>query len=311
MKLKVAIAGDGPLCVLVHGWPELWLSWRHQIRPLVEAGFKVAVPDVRGYGGSDAPQDVSAYSMKTLTADIAGMIEGLGYKSAILIGHDWGAPIVWYTSLLHPDRVQAVAGMSVPYYGLGKVPPTQALRAAYPERFFYILYFQQLDRPEAEFEANVRDSLLKIYYANSGDSTAEIRQAMRMRTKTSGYLDGLIAPKVLPGWLSEEDLNQYVAAYESSGFHGGINRYRNMDNDWHELQHLANQRIEQPALFLAGEHDSVLRYTPGLNLMDIIDPFYKDLRAKVSISGAGHWVQQERPDEVNRQLLSFLQPFTR
>ena len=311
VTLRVGVKGDGPLCVLVHGWPELWLSWRHQIDPLVEAGFKVAVPDVRGYGGSDAPQDVDAYDMASLTGDIAGIIEALGYETAILIGHDWGAPIVWYTSLLYPDRVQAVAGMSVPYYGLGKVPPTQALRAAYPERFFYILYFQQLHRPEAEFEADVRDSLLKIYFANSGDSTAEVRQAMRVRTRTSGYLDGLIVPETLPAWLSDEDLDQYAAAYQASGFRGGINRYRNMDRDWHDLQNLADRWIEQPALFLAGEHDSVLRYTPGLNLMDIIDPFYRDLRVKVSISGAGHWVQQERPDEVNRHLLAFLQPFTR
>ncbi|MEM7332795.1 MAG: alpha/beta hydrolase [Chloroflexota bacterium] len=306
VNLSVAIEGDGPLCVLVHGWPEIWLSWRNQIEPLVNAGYKVAVPDVRGYGGSDAPREVEAYSMRVLANDVVHIIESLGYDEAILIGHDWGAPIVWHTALLHPNRVRAVIGMSMPYTGLGGAPPTQLFQAAYPNRFFYILYFQKLNLPEAEFEKDVRDALVKIYFSNCGETTKEARQAMRARTPESGYLDGLIAPDPFPEWLSPEDLEQYVLAYEKSGFHGGMNRYRNMDSDWYELQHLAGKKIEQPALFLAGEYDSVLRFTPGLNLMDFIDQFYADLRGKIVIPGAGHWVQQEKPNEVNENLLAFL-----
>lgn len=152
----------------------------------------------------------------------------------------------------------------------------------------------------------MRDSLIKIFFANSGDSTREARAAMRARTPQSGYLDGLVRPDVLPGWLSEADLDEYVAAFERSGFHGGIHRYRNLDADWHSLQHLQGRTISQPALFLAGEHDSVLRYMPGVSMMDIIDPHYDDLRGKHIVEGAGHWVQQERPVVVNRLLLSFL-----
>ncbi len=307
VSLRVAVQGEGQLCVLVHGWPELGLSWRHQIDPLVNAGYKVAIPDVRGYGGSDAPKDVESYRMVALVDDVMNIIDALGYEDAILIGHDWGAPIVWYSSLLQPKRVRAVVGMSVPYYGLGGAPPIQLMQFAYAGRFFYILYFQKPELPEAEFEKDVRDSLLKIYFANSGNSTSEVRQAMRARTSESGYLDGLIAPEPFPDWLPAEDLEQYVAAYEKSGFHGGINRYRNMDADWHELQFLEGKQIEQPALFIAGEFDSVLRYAPGLNMMDIIDPFYADLRGKIVIPGSGHWVQQEKPQEVNRHLLKFLE----
>lgn len=306
VTLRVALKGEGPLCILVHGWPELWLSWRNQIDPLVEAGYQVAVPDVRGYGGSDAPEDISAYGMEALTDDIVGIIEALGHDDAILIGHDWGAPMVWHTALLHPTRVRPVVGLSVPYYGISGAPPTQLLQLAYPNRFFYMLYFQQPALPEAEFEADVRDALIKIYFANSGDSTKAVRQAMRARTPSSGYLDGLIKPDVLPKWLTPEALDEYVAAYEKSGFHGGIHRYRNIDADWHKLQHLAGKKIEQPSLFIAGEHDSVLRYAPGVNMMDIIDPFYVDLRGKIIIQGSGHWVQQERPHAVNQHLLAFL-----
>ena len=149
-------------------------------------------------------------------------------------------------------------------------------------------------------------TFIKVYFANSGDSTKAVRRAMRARTPESGYLDGLIKPDVLPDWLPEDVLDQYVAAYEKSGFHGGIHRYRNIDQDWHALQHLSGKKIEQPALFIAGEFDSVLRYAPGVNMMDIIDPFYDDLRGKVIIEGAGHWVQQEAADVVNAELVEFL-----
>ena len=151
----------------------------------------------------------------------------------------------------------------------------------------------------------MRDALRKIYFVNSGDVTREVRQAMRARV--NGYLEGLTAPDPFPAWLSATELDRYVTAYERSGFVGGLNRYRNMDHDWHDLAELAERQVSQPALFIAGEHDSVLRYAPGLNLMDMMDPFYRDLRDKVVISEAGHWVQQEQPARVNEAMLRFLQ----
>ena len=308
ITLRVAIEGEGPLVVLVHGWPELWLSWRHQIEPLVDAGYRVAVPDVRGYGHSDAPEGAEAYAMTTMTADITGLIEALGERSAILVGHDWGAPIVWHTALLHPEHVRAVVGLSVPHLGRGgPMPPTKMLASLYGERFFYILYFQRRGIPEAEFETDVRDALAKIYFASCGGVTREVRQGMRSRTRSSGYLDGLIAPDPLPDWLPAEVLDRYAAAYEHSGFRGGLERYRNMDADWHALPQLDQMKVQQPARFIVGEHDSVLRYAPGMNMMKAMAAFFEDLRGQVVIPEAGHWVQQERPEAVNRALLEFLE----
>ena len=307
VTLEAWVEGEGPLCILVHGWPETLWSWRHQVQPLVEAGYQVVVPNVRGYGGSDAPDDVSAYQMSSMVGDVLGIMDAFGRPTATLIGHDWGAPIVWHTALFHPERVDAVAGLSVPHLGRNApVPPTELFAAMYPERFFYILYFQQEGVPEAEFERDVRDALAKIYFASSGDSTPELRKSLRTRTRAHGYLDRLVAPDPFPPWLTDGDLDRYAAAFERSGFRGGLNRYRCMDVDWHAMEPWAEAKIQPPALFLAGEHDSVLRYAPGVNLMDIMDVFYADLRAKVGIPGAGHWVQQEQPGRVNDAILEFL-----
>src|SRR5215471_11597134 len=169
IRLRVALAGKGPLVVLVHGWPESWYSWRHQIPALAQAGYRVAAPDVRGYGGSDKPAPIEAYSIKEMCADIAGLIEGLGEREAILIGHDWGAPIVWNTSLFHPQKVRAVAGLSVPFTGRGPAPRIQLFRTIYKDRFFYQIYFQEVGVAEKELEADVPASLRKIYYWISGD----------------------------------------------------------------------------------------------------------------------------------------------
>jgi pimeloyl-ACP methyl ester carboxylesterase len=136
IRLRVALAGKGPLVVLVHGWPESWYSWRHQIPALAEAGYRVAAPDVRGYGGSDKPAAIEAYAIKEMCADIAGLVEGLGERQAILVGHDWGAPIVWNTSLFFPQRVRAVAGLSVPHAGRGPAPRIELFRNIYKYRFF-------------------------------------------------------------------------------------------------------------------------------------------------------------------------------
>ena len=188
IRLRVALAGKGPLVVLVHGWPESWYSWRHQIPALAEAGYRVAAPDVRGYGGSDKPAAIEAYAIKEMCADIAGLVEGLGERQAILVGHDWGAPIVWNTSLFFPQRVRAVAGLSVPHAGRGPAPRIELFRNIYKDRFFYQLYFQQPGVAEAEFETDVRASLRKIYYSDSGEGRkAAPRPAKPADAK---YLDG-------------------------------------------------------------------------------------------------------------------------
>lgn len=305
VKLKVAVEGDGPLVILVHGWPELWYSWRHQIPALAAAGWRVVAPDVRGYGGSDKPHAVEAYDMRTLAADVAGLIDAFGEEQAVLVGHDWGAPICWHTALLHPERVRAVAGLSVPFFPRGPVPPTQMYRALYGERFFYQLYFQEEGVAEAELEADVRTALRKIYYGASGDAEGPPLEGGDSGPRT-GLLDGRIDPDPFPAWMSEEDLDYFVAAFDASGFRGPLNRYRCLDRDWEELSELTGARIRQPSYFIAGSRDLVRNLVPGTDLYADPGARCTDFRGQTIVDGKGHWIQQEAPREVTEGLLGFL-----
>jgi pimeloyl-ACP methyl ester carboxylesterase len=304
IRLRVALAGEGPLIVLVHGWPESWYSWRHQIPALAAAGYRVAAPDVRGYGGSDKPHPVEAYAIKEMCADIAGLVTALGETRAILIGHDWGAPIVWNTALFHPEKVSAVAGLSVPHTGRGPAPRVELFRRIYKDRFFYQLYFQTPGVAEAELEADVRTSLRKIYYWASGEG---IKAGPRIDMPADArFLDGRADPDHLPAWLTSADLDYYVREFQQSGFRGPLNRYRTSELDFVQQAAVADQRIEQPAAFLAGSLDPVLRFVPGVDLVEMMRDRVSDLRLVRVFDGAGHWLQQERPAEVNEALLEFL-----
>jgi pimeloyl-ACP methyl ester carboxylesterase len=304
IRLRVALAGEGPLIVLVHGWPESWFSWRHQIPALVGAGYRVAAPDVRGYGGSDKPEAIESYGIKTFAADIAGLIAALGEEKAILIGHDWGAPIVWNTALFFPDRVRAVVGLSVPHLGRGAIPRVERFRQIYKDRFFYQLYFQTPGVAEAELEADVRSSLRKIYYWASGDAA---RAGLKVtKPPDACLLDGLPDPQPFPGWLTESDLDYYTEQFQRGGFRGPLNRYRTSDIDFAQQDEIKDKKIEQPTAFIAGSLDPVLRFVPGVDMVDMMRKQMSDLRLVELIEGAGHWVQQERPAEVNAAIVQFL-----
>ena len=304
IRLRVALAGEGPLIVLVHGWPESWFSWRHQIPALVGAGYRVAAPDVRGYGGSDKPEAIESYGIKTLAADIAGLIAALGEEKAILIGHDWGAPMVWNTALFFPDRVRAVAGLSVPHLGRGAIPRVERFRQIYKDRFFYQLYFQTPGVAEAELEADVRSSLRKVYYWASGD--AALAGLKVTKPPDACLLDGLPDPQPFPGWLTKADLDYYTEQFQRGGFRGPLNRYRTSDIDFAQQDEIKDKKIEQPAAFIAGSLDPVLRFVPGVDMIEMMRKQMSDLRLVELIEGAGHWVQQERPAEVNAAILQFL-----
>ena len=304
IRLRCAVEGEGPPAILVHGWPESWYSWRHQIATVRDAGYRVIVPDVRGYGGSDKPVPVEAYDMASLIGDVLGLIDHFGGRPAVLIGHDWGAPIVWNTTALHPHRVAAVAALSVPYSPRGKVSSIELWRQIYAGRFFYQVYFQEPGRAEAEFEADVRTALRKLYYGGSGDVP---RGMFRIdKSPDARMLDSLPDPQVLPGWLTEQDLDYYVGEFEASGFRGPLNRYRNQQRDWENLPALGGARITRPACFVAGSRDGVLRFVPNVDLVEHMKRWIDDLRICEIIDGAGHWIQQERPREVNALLRKFL-----
>lgn len=283
VELSVAEAGAGPAIVLCHGFPELGFSWRHQIAPLVQAGYRVLVPDMRGYGDSSAPADVDAYDVIELCDDMLGLLEQAGESSAIFVGHDWGANVVWWLAAIHPERVRAVVGMSVPFAPRAPAAPIPIMRRHLGEDF-YIVWFQQPGVADAELARDVRRTL-----TTSRQWTSQWAQ------------EDDAAPK-RPEWLSEEELAVYVEAFSRTGFSGGLNWYRNIDRNWERTAPYGERRIEQPAMFLTGELDPVRSFMPA----EAMQGWVLDMREQVVVPGAGHWVQQQRPAEVNEALLRFL-----
>ncbi len=321
INISTVIEGDGEPVICVHGWPESWYSWRHQINPLVEAGYKVIVPDVRGYGNSDKPAKVSDYSMKELTNDIIGILDHIGEERAHIVGHDWGAPISWYTSLLHPERIISVTGLSVPHSFLGNgLKPTDLLKEIYKDNFFYILYFQEEGIAEKELEKDLYHSL-KILFSNSDYyGLSQIIESLSgiNKKKGAGFLDGMIEHNELPKWLSQDDLSYYANQFKNDGMRGPLNRYRCIDIDWQELSFLSNKKIEKPSCFITGEQDPVnFMILQGLRnsnnnksdnelFKEHLNKNYSDLRELEIIKECGHWTQQEKPNEVNKILLDFI-----
>lgn len=305
VDLNVAVAGEGPLILCVHGWPELWYSWRHQLAHFAPLGFKVAAMDVRGYGGSAKPHPVEAYTLKALASDAAAVIDALGGGRAILFGHDWGAPIVWTTTLLYPEKVTGVAGLSVPYIPQGPVPFLALARQVYAGRFFYQLYFQQEGVAEAELEADVRTALRKTYFMASGDYRPEGAGGFS-KPADAGFLDGLIDPRPFPAWMTGADLDVFAAAFDKGGFRGPLNRYRAQDIDFEELAEFRGRPVTRPACFIAGERDPVRHFVPGVDLYAQAGTNCTDFRGTTLVPNIGHWVQQEAPEATNRALETFV-----
>jgi pimeloyl-ACP methyl ester carboxylesterase len=305
IALNVAVKGTGPLILCVHGWPELWNSWRHQIEYFSQRGYTVAALDVRGYGGSSKPVEIAAYSMKAIASDLAAVMDQLGGGRAILFGHDWGAAIVWNTALLHPDKVRAVAGLSVPYMPRDETSFLTIAQSLYAGRFFYQLYFQPEGVAEAELEVDVETSLRKIYFALSGG--APLNKWLEPKAESAGLLDGMIDPKPFPAWMSDAAMAAYVEAFKGSGFRGAINRYRAHEIDSLDLEPYTGALVAQPTCFIGGERDAVRALVPGLDLFERPGAMCADFRGSTIIRGVGHWVQQEAPRETNAALETFLQ----
>ncbi|HVY89738.1 MAG TPA: alpha/beta hydrolase [Hyphomonadaceae bacterium] len=304
IKLRVAEAGKGPLVILVHGWPESWYSWRHQIPAIAAAGYHVIAPDMRGYGKSDKPPAVEDYDIVHTSGDIVGLVDAMGEKKAILIGHDWGAIVTWNTVLLHPDRFSAMIAMSVPNGGRGAVAPLASMKAAYGENFYYILYHQEPGVAEKEYDADPRGLLSRLY--TSKDTPLDPPTVTDPKRSAGGWIPRLGKPKALPAWLTQKDLDYYVSEFTASGFRGGVNYYRNFDRNWEITPQLTGARIKAPVAFIAGEDDIVIRGAKEPALRTQMSRVADDLRAVKLVPGSGHWVQQEKPAEVNAFILDFL-----
>lgn len=304
IKLRIAEMGEGPLVILVHGWPESWYSWRHQMSALAEAGYRVVAPDMRGYGKSDKPEPVKAYDIKQLTADIAGIVDEMGEETAILIGHDWGSIVTWNSALLYPEKFSALVAMSVPYNGRADSSPIDTMRAQYKDNFFYILYFQEWNVAEREFDADPRAILSRLYA--SPDTPREAPTITTPERSAGGWIGRMGAPEELPPWLDAEDLDYYVSEFKDAGFRGGINYYRNFHRNWEITPELAAAQVHQPVIFIAGEKDSVIRGASAEQLTERMKQHVPGLRYVHLLPDTGHWVQQERPEESNRIIIEFL-----
>ena len=260
VELRVTEQGEGRPVILCHGFPELAYSWRHQLPALAHAGYRAVAPDMRGFGGSSAPQEIGAYDVMTLVGDMLGLLDDMGEERAVFVGHDWGASVTWTLALTHPERVEAVVGMS-----------------------FYILWFQEPGVAEEALSRDVRRTILtrQVWNAEWADQTDE-----ELR---------------VPRWMDEDDVRVYVDTFERTGFTGGLNWYRNIDRNWELMEPYADRKIERPALFVTGSRDPVKLFMP----QTLMDGWVTDLRTE-EIEGAGHWVQQQSPNDVNEALLKFL-----
>ncbi|MBV1878419.1 MAG: alpha/beta hydrolase [Pseudomonadales bacterium] len=301
IRIHIAEAGVGPTVLMIHGFPESWYSWRNQLQALAEQGYHAVAMDVRGYGRSSKPSQVEDYRMLKIVADVVAVAGALDNGKVILVGHDWGAPIAWNSALLRPDIFSGVAGLSVPFSpGGGLHQPTKAF-AQMPGNEFYMAYFQQVGRAEKELEADIKQWLLGFYWCAGGD----INNGPDVSTLGDGgtLKEKFMFPDEMPSWLTHHDLEIYSQEFEYSGFYGPLNRYRNLDRDWHDLSVFAGQPITIPAMFIGGERDGPTIW--GAAAIDKFSTSLPKLFKSEILPGAGHWIQQERADRTNELLLEF------
>jgi pimeloyl-ACP methyl ester carboxylesterase len=306
IRMHIAEQGAGPLVVLLHGFPETWYSWRHQLAALAEAGFHAVAPDQRGYGGTDRPDQVERYTQLHLVGDVIGLLDALGEEQAVLVGHDWGAPVAWHTALLRPERVRGVVGLSVPYTPRGPVSGLAAMRAALGDGF-YMQYFQAPGVADAELARNPRRTMRAILYSASGDAPRPAGGAGQpVVPPGGGLLDIMPEPETLPAWLTEADVDVYAAEFARTGFTGGLNWYRTIDLSWEMMAAWSSARVQPPALFVAGDRDLVVNFPGMRDALPRLCAFAPNLTDTLLLEGCGHWTQQERAAEVNAALLAFL-----
>jgi pimeloyl-ACP methyl ester carboxylesterase len=303
IRIHFAEQGKGPLVLLCHGFPEGWYSWRDQLTALAAAGYRAVAPDMRGYGRTEAPAQISSYTILDIVGDMIGLVTALGERQAVIVGHDWGAAIAWHAALFRPDVFPAVAALSVPFRQRGPAPPLHMLRKA-GLLTHYWFHFQEPGVAEAEFERDPRAALRRMLYSISGDAPPETR-ALTLRPG-KGWLANTLDPEHLPSWLKDQDLDHMAAEFSRAGFRGGLNWYRNIDRNWELTAPWAGATIRQPALFIAGSVDPIIALGSGASALQALPVAVPGLTRTLLIDGAGHFIQQERPQIVNEALVDFL-----
>jgi pimeloyl-ACP methyl ester carboxylesterase len=332
INMHIAEAGTGPLVVMVHGFPGIWYAWRHQLKALAEAGWHAVAVDQRGYGRTDRPTDPKVYDADYVANDMLGLLDALGERQAIFIGHDFGAQLVFNLAVRHPDRLHAVVGMACPYDfdlagrgGAGSKPksdgdfqaefastelrPSEVFARAAKQHFLHMHYFQTVGPAEKELGGNPREFLTRLFWALG--PRGQLLDWSKFPTEGTGYLDVLAPPDMpLPWpWMSTKDMDTFVAEFTREGgdktFIGGLNSYRMADRNWELGAKWADSDITVPTAFIAGEHDPVLKMIRP-DAIDIMRSHTPDLRLVEIVPNAGHFVQQENPEGTNKAILKFL-----
>ncbi len=304
LPMRIADMGEGPLVLFLHGWPESWYSWRHQLQALASAGYRVIAPDMPGYGSSGQLAEKGDYHILNLAKYVVGILDTLEQESAILVGHDWGAAVAWSTVQLYPQRFSQLINMSVPIRAHARKPPMEIFKERFGDHFFYQLYFQKPGVAEAEFDADPKAILSRLYCS---PNTFRFSPTIEDESyKSGGWINRLGEPKNLPDWINKEELDYYVEEFSRTGFTGGINYYRNIDRNWELTAEVSNNPIEIPTLFIAGDQDNVIGNADREKLIKIMTPLVPNLEDVILLPGIGHWVQQEAAMEVNAAMLGFL-----
>ena len=292
VELEVFEAGrenPGNPIVLCHGWPEHAYSWRNQMPALAAAGYHVIVPNQRGYGNSSRPTEVTDYDIEHLSGDLVGLLDHYGYEDATFVGHDWGAMVVWWLTLLHPNRVSRVINLSVPYQDRGDQPWIEWMEAVFGGDFYFVHFNRQPGVAEAVMDENVSQFLRNMYRKNLPLVASEPGMMMINLARAETPVGDPV--------MSDDDLAVFVSAFESTGFTGSVNWYRNLDRNWHVLADV-DPIIQQPALMIYGDQDMVAKLE---NLSDFVP------NVEVVTLNCGHWIQQESPDETTRAILAWLE----
>ncbi|KAJ9699634.1 hypothetical protein PVL29_005482 [Vitis rotundifolia] len=304
INIHFAEKGQGPIILFLHGFPEFWYAWRHQIHALASLGYRAVAPDLRGYGDSEAPADVNSYTCFHLVGDLIGLLDAIAADKVLVVGHDWGAIIAWYLCLFRPDKVKALVNLSVAFHPRNPMnKPLESFRAIYGDDY-YICRFQEPGAIETEFAEIGTDKVLKHMLTSVPAGPFYLP-----RGKALG--DQLGTQITLPSWLSEEEMNYYVTKYEKTGFTGGLNYYRDMDLSWELTAPWTRSRVEVPAKFIVGDLDPTYN-TPAFKEFMNINELKKHvplLEEVVVMEGVGHFVQEEKADEINQHIHDFFQRF--